>query len=168
MPVAWVAASVQQWLDLRLFAEVSGVTMEDGYDAGRRERAHLLKFNIEKIEQGYLQAVQAGEERPVILVVDLRDRMGFELASRLDPKNTECVRDECNRRDVIPTAILATSLPTAVKVIGFMTPTGRETLLRPLPEEMFWVVCISAGGNSYAMLRIPDAPGPIDCREARN
>ena len=26
------------------------------------------------------------------------------------------------------------SLPTAMKVIGFMTETGRETLQRPLPE----------------------------------
>jgi hypothetical protein len=132
--------------------------MEDSYDTGRQERAHLLKFNIERIEQGYLQAVEAGEERPVMLVVDLRDKLGFDLASRLDPKTTEQVRDDCNRRGVIPTAILATSLPTAVKVIGFMTPSGRETLLRPLPEGMFWVVSISAEGNSYGMLRIPDAP----------
>jgi len=34
--------------------------VEDGYDVGRLERAHLVKFNIEKIEQGYLQAVAAG------------------------------------------------------------------------------------------------------------
>ena len=137
------------------------MTMDDSYDAGRRDRAHLLKFNIEKIEQGYLQAVAAGEERPVILVIDLRDKMGFDLASRLDPKQAEQVRDECNRRGVIPTALLATSLPTAIKVIGFMTETGRETLQRPLPEGRFWAVSISAGGNSYAMLPIPDAPaGP--------
>ena len=135
------------------------MTMADSHDVGRLERAHLLKFNIEKIEQGYLQAVAAGEERPVILVIDLRDRMGFDLASRLDAKQTEQVRDECNRRGVIPTAIMATSLPTAVKVIGFMTPSGRETLQRPLPDGKFWVVGISAGGNSYGMLRIPDAPG---------
>jgi hypothetical protein len=33
--------------------------------------------------------------------------------------------------------------------------------LLPLPEGMFWVVSISAGGNSYGLLRIPDAPtGP--------
>lgn len=96
-----------------------------------------------------------------ILVIDLRDKLGFDLASRLDPKTTEQVRDECNRRGVIPTAILAISLPTAVKVIGFMTTSGRETLQRPLPEGMFWVVGISAGGNSYGMLSIPDAPvGP--------
>jgi hypothetical protein len=134
------------------------LTVEDSYDAGRRDRAHLLKFNIEKIEQGYLQAVAAGEKRPVILVIDLRDKMGFDLASRLDPQQTEQVRDECNRRGVIPTAIMATSLPTAVKVIGFMTESGRETLQRPLPEGRFWAVSISAGGNSYAMLRIPDVP----------
>ena len=127
-------------------------------DPGRRERSHLLKFNIEKIEHGYLQAVRAGEEHPVMLVVDLRDKMGYELASRIDPENTPRVRDECVRRDVIPTAILAVSLPVAVKVIGFMTPTGRETLQRPLPEGMFWVVSISAGGNSYGMMRIPEAP----------
>jgi hypothetical protein len=132
--------------------------MEDNYDAGRLERAHLLKFNIEKIEQGYLQAVEAGEERPVILVIDLRDKLGFDLASRVDPDQAEQVRDECNRRGVIPTAIVATSLPTAVKVIGFMTTSGRETLQRPLPEGKFWVVGISAGGNSYAMLSITDAP----------
>ncbi|HPM83706.1 MAG TPA: hypothetical protein PLF81_23535 [Candidatus Anammoximicrobium sp.] len=59
---------------------------------------------------------------------------------------------------MIPTALVATSLPTAIKVIGFMTETGRETLQRPLPEGRFWAVSISAGGNSYAMLRIPDAP----------
>ena len=132
--------------------------MADTYDTGRQERAHLLKFNIEKIEQGYLQAVAAGEERPVILVIDLRDKMGFDLASRLDPEQTEQVRDDCNRRGVIPTALVATSLPTAIKVIGFMTETGRETLQRPLPEGKFWVVGISAGGNSYAMLSIPEAP----------
>jgi len=80
------------------------------------------------------------------------------VASRLDPKNVEKVRDECNKRDVIPTAILATSLPVAVKVIGFMTPSGSETLRRPLPEGRFWVVSISAGGNSYNMVRIPEAP----------
>ncbi len=122
---------------------------------------HLLKFNVEKIEQGYLQAVQAGAERPVMLVIDLRDKMGLDLASRLDPTNTAKVKDDCNKRGVIPTAILATSLPMAVKVIGFMTPTGRETLQRPLPEGRFWVVSISGGGNSYAMMRIPAAPaGP--------
>jgi hypothetical protein len=132
--------------------------MANSYETGRRERAHLVKFNIEKIEQGYLQAVQAGEERPVMLIIDLRDKMAFELASHLDPENVKKVRDECNERDVIPTAILATSLPTAVKVIGFMTPSGRETLRRPLPEGMFWVVSISAGGNSYGMLPIPEAP----------
>ncbi len=132
--------------------------MANSYETGRSERAHLVKFNIEKIEQGYLQAVEAGEERPVMLIIDLRDKMGFELASRLDPENVKKVRDKCNERDVIPTAILATSLPTAVKVIGFMTPSGRETLRRPLPEGMFWVVSIVAGGNSYGMLRIPEAP----------
>ena len=135
--------------------------MADSDAPGREERVHLLKFNIEKIEQGYLQAVEAGEERPVILVIDLRDKLGFDLASRVDANQAEQVRDECNRRGVIPTAILATSLPTAVKVIGFMTTSGRETLQRPLPEGKFWVVGISAGGNSYGMLSIPDAPtGP--------
>jgi len=132
--------------------------MASSYETGRSERARLVKFNIEKIEQGYLQAVQAGEERPVMLVVDLRDKMGFELASRLDLDYVKKVRDECNERGVIPTAILATSLPTAVKVIGFMTPSGRETLRRPLPESMFWIVSISAGGNSYGALPIPEAP----------
>jgi len=134
------------------------LTMGDSEAPGREERAHLLRFNIEKIEQGYLQAVAAGEERPVILVIDLRDKMGFDLASRLDPQQAEQVRDDCNRRGVIPTALLATSLPTAIKVIGFMTETGRETLQRPLPDGKFWVVGISAGGNSYGMLSIPDAP----------
>jgi len=33
-----------------------------------------------------------------MLIIDLRDKMGFDLASRLDPKQTEQVRDECNRR----------------------------------------------------------------------
>ncbi|MGO8748979.1 MAG: hypothetical protein ACLQNE_23695 [Thermoguttaceae bacterium] len=132
--------------------------MADPYEAGRRDRAQLLKFNVEKIEQGYLQAVQAGEKQPMMLVVDLRDKMGFDLASRLDPEKTAKVRDEYNRRAVIPTAILATSLPVAVKVIGFMTASGRETLQRPLPEGRFWVVSISGGGNSYAMMRIPKAP----------
>jgi hypothetical protein len=45
-----------------------------------------------------------------------------------------------------------------VKVIGFMTLSGRETLQRPLPEGMFWVVSISGGGNSYGALRISEAP----------
>ncbi|MGO8744539.1 MAG: hypothetical protein ACLQNE_00990 [Thermoguttaceae bacterium] len=58
--------------------------MADAYETGRRDRAHLLKFNVEKIEQGYLQAVQAGTERPVMLVIDLRDKMGFDLASRIN------------------------------------------------------------------------------------
>jgi hypothetical protein len=132
--------------------------MADTYETGRRDRAYLLKFNIEKVEQGYLQAVKAGQERPVILIIDLRDKKGFELASRLDAKTVEKVRDECNKRDVIPTAILATSLPVAVKVIGAMTPNGSETLRRPLPEGRFWVVSISAGGNSYGMVSIPEAP----------
>jgi hypothetical protein len=39
---------------------------------------------------------------------------------------------------VIPTAILATSLPVAVKVIGFMTPSGSETLRQPLASESSW------------------------------
>ena len=72
--------------------------MANSYETGRSERARLVKFNIEKIEHGYLQAVQAGEERPVMLVVDLRDKMGFELASRLAPENVKKVRDECNER----------------------------------------------------------------------
>jgi hypothetical protein len=93
-----------------------------------------------------------------MLTIDLRDKVGFGLASRLAPENVKRVRDECNKRDVIPTAILATSLPMAVKVIGFMPPSGRETLRRPLPEGTFWVVSISAGGNSYGMLNIPEAP----------
>jgi len=47
------------------------------------------------------------------------------------------------------------------EVIGFMTPSGRETLQRPLPEGKFLVVGISAGGNSYGILSIPNAPaGP--------
>ena len=132
--------------------------MADAYEVGRRTRAHLLKFNVEKIEQAYLQAIKAGEERPVILIIDLRDKMGFELASRLESKKTKQVREECNKRDVIPTALIATSLPVAVKVIGSMTPAGRETLQKPLPEGRFWVVSISAGGNSYAAMRIPVAP----------
>jgi len=112
--------------------------MADTCETGRRDRAYLVKFNIEKIEQGYLQAVQAGEERPVMLIIDLRVKMAFELASHLDPENVKKVRDECNERDVIPTAILATSLPTAVKVIGFMTPSGSETLRQPLASESSW------------------------------
>ena len=38
--------------------------MADIYEAGRRNRAHMLKFNVEKIGQGYLQSVEAGEKRP--------------------------------------------------------------------------------------------------------
>ena len=86
--------------------------MAKSYETGPHERARLMKFNIEKIEQGYLQAIQAGEGRPVMHIIDLRDKMGFELASRLDPENVKKVRDECNERDVIPTAIPATE-PTA-------------------------------------------------------
>jgi len=29
---------------------------------------------------------------------------------------------------------------------------------RALPESMFWIVSISAGGNSYGALPIPEAP----------
>ena len=85
--------------------------MVDGEAPGRQGKSPLVEVQHRENRARLPAGRGRGEERPVILVIDLRDKMGFDLASRLDPKQTEQVRDECNRRGVIPTALLATPCP---------------------------------------------------------
>jgi hypothetical protein len=90
-----------------------------------QSRRELL-FNRERVEFAYEKAAADGMDDPVILVLDLQDERAARLAqlTGLPWEQVRLWREECGRRDGVPTQILAAPRWAVLAVIGPMTPNS--------------------------------------------
>jgi hypothetical protein len=121
-------------------------------DEGRKDRMHLLEYNLPQIRGCYRGAVAKGIKRPIVIVADVRDDYGKQLLQFADKRDLGLMEDY---RDagMIPTQVLAVPYgEMALRVFGsMMTPNGAQRLAQvaAVPKAIP-VVVIANHGNFYA------------------
>jgi hypothetical protein len=126
-------------------------------------RRRLLLHNRERIEFAYDKAQSDGIDDAVVLVLDLSDDRAARLAqlAGLHLEQIERWREECARREVVPTQILAAPRWAALTVVGPMTPNSALGIIQSSPPDTFRVVAIASGGNAFADFPMPPE-SPLD------
>ncbi len=124
-------------------------------------RRQLLVFNRERIEFAYEKAKADGMDDPVILVLDLQDDRAARLAqlTGLPWQQVNLWREECDRRDTVPTQILAAPRWAVLAVVGPMTPNSPQGILKPNPSGTFRVLALASGGIAFADFPLPPDTG---------
>ena len=113
------------------------------------DRTHLLNLNKENVEYAYTHADDRGVEDPVILLLDLRYKKALMLAEACI-RSKDRIRkaiDDCARKNVIPTAVVALSLRKAVEAMGPVSEPALKTLSSTIPRGYFRVMVIALGGS---------------------
>jgi hypothetical protein len=131
-----------------------------GLDATDHRR-QLLLHNRERIEFAYDNALTHGLDDPVIVILDLCDERGARLAQLAGSSQEQVVRwcEECSRRNVVPTQIVAAPRWAVLTAIGPLTPHSPQGILKPNPPNSFRVIAIAAGGNAFADFPVPPRSG---------
>ena len=125
------------------------------------DRGHLLDLNKENVEYAYTHADGRGVEDPVILLLDLRYNKALVLAEaciRSKDRIRETI-DDCARKKVIPTAVVALSHKKAVEAMGSVSQPALEALSSTIPRGYFRVMVIALGGHSHSARPEPKPPG---------
>ena len=120
----------------------------------RRDR--ILKANIEKIEFCHARATEDGVISPVILVLDLSDQLGRNMAIQLAGQSRVA--------DVMKAAeqqhgdsILTTDMPCegALATVANLSKTGADELSELVSIGRIPVIVISDGGVTWSGLEQP-------------
>lgn len=125
------------------------------------DRAHLLNLNKNNVESAYTHADDRGVDDPVILLLDLRYTKALVLAEaciRSKDRIRQAI-DDCARKKVIPTAVVALSHRKAVEAMGSVSQPALETLSSTIPRGYFRVMVIALGGHSHSACPEPRPPG---------
>lgn len=131
---------------------------------GQDDRRHLLRFNAEHSERYWLQAFEASGESHLVLLLDIRDRVAFDIAQRLaGPERTAAMIQHALDNDNIPTLHAAVPMAASFPLMSFVCPSFVPHCQR-VPDDSFAVWCISSGGSSLAFRKRP-AVG-ADCEGA--
>lgn len=128
---------------------------DDGVSAEYRRQ--LLLLNRERIEFSYEKACRQGLEDAIILVLDLSDNRAACM-SRMTGVSWEQIeqsRQECDRLGVVPVQVISIPRSAAMCIVGPSTPRSPLGVARPTPPDMFRVIAIAAGGNSFADFPLP-------------
>jgi hypothetical protein len=126
------------------------------------DREHLLRQKEQEAGLCYLKCKLEGMKDPVVMILDIRDRVAGDIGERLAGKEA-CERLRGNWRGRgIPT-VIATGPRDDVR--GILMHLGRTTALAlrsPPPEGRYWAVVVAAGGNLLAAAEVPPAPADLN------
>jgi hypothetical protein len=121
-------------------------------EEAKKDRMHMLEYNLPQIRGCYRGAVANGVKRPVVIVADVRDDYGRELLQFAD-KGTLDLMEDYRDAGMIPTQILVVPYgEMALRLFGsMMTPNGAQRLAQvaAMPKAIP-VVVIASHGNLYA------------------
>jgi hypothetical protein len=124
------------------------------------DRAHLLNLNKDNVEHAYTHADDRGVVDPVILLLDLRDKKALVLAEACI-RSKDRIRkaiDDCARKKVIPTAVIALSHDEAVEAMGSVSELALKALSSTIPRGYFRVMVIALEGHSHLACPEPKPP----------
>lgn len=125
--------------------------------SGIEQRTHLLRMQWERLCHYHQVMVSKGMEEPTIWLIDPADRFGYDMALKLNGGDVSKL--EANQKlignDAHAGYLMGMTRKEALRVAEAMTETGHRILERPARVGAFYVVVVSAGGNTYAMIPIP-------------
>ena len=118
---------------------------------GPQERRNLWLFNRASAMEALAQC--STNEDIVIVLADLRDKVGQDLASVCAEKGAGIVNLAAHEKVVldkglIPTAIMVFERQVAVTLFTEVTPSVSQRLATKPPNSGVWVVVIAGGSSS--------------------
>jgi len=121
-------------------------------DPGRLDRIHLLTSNESEIRGALAngRTLLPGASRPVILVMDTRDKVAMSIAVQIDRQRVLDAHARMVLGGVIPTVITVLPTTAVVELLAEAQPNLSDTLAScELPTGWAWVVCVASGGACY-------------------
>jgi hypothetical protein len=116
---------------------------------GNEARQQLIDFNIEKIEQCYVQAKAKGMAHPVILVLDLRDVHGGEVGKYVMGENKrDTMLTEAAAKNMKPVVIVPMERDLILPLFSGVSPELAKALQKPLPPDCFLAVAFAVERRS--------------------
>lgn len=115
------------------------------------ERQYMISENYDKAITAYKALKERGGRDPVVLILDLRDKMARKVMGvvRDDEYIREALHDHALKNE-IATAILAVERRVAGEVLSRFSPSARTAMGSGLPL----LACVSAGGTAYAVMEV--------------
>ncbi len=115
----------------------------------------LIRKLTEKIEMGFVRAVEQKAVAPVVLVLNLRDPRGRSMAEQFGQveRITDMIADSADRVED-PTVVAGIPLQVARSVIGDLVP-DLEELVDSLSDGDGYIVVVVAYGGALARAMPP-------------
>jgi len=128
----------------------------------REEQVAILKFNWAVMAKEAREIVRRKAPRTVIVVADMRDDIGREMAIGLGEMSAETIDKmvaDYDKTETFPTMMFAIQLDGFRRF--FESATGRQPAIPDtLPAGMFDAVLIADGKSLVTLMKIPPVEAP--------
>jgi hypothetical protein len=125
-------------------------------DEGHKDRMHLLDSNVKLIVQAYLDGKSNGMDHPVVFVVDIRDKVGEQIARPLlGDERAAALKAKLNMQRLIPTSVFAVPASLAPSALEGHSPRSAEQIKQTARAGGIPVVAVASGGTLLANLQLP-------------
>jgi hypothetical protein len=119
----------------------------------RRRFAQNSKSSVYRV---YAKAIADGVRSPVVLLLDLRDRLACELAlSFMTPEALTEKLSTDKRNELAPLLVSPLSAVDAGALIGARSSKAGDLMRKPPVRSRFRLVIVGHGGMTCTSLRIP-------------
>jgi len=119
----------------------------------RRRFAQNSKSSVYRV---YSSAVASGTRSPVVILLDLRDRLACELAlSSMTPDALANKLSADKRNELAPLLVYPLSSVDAAALIGARSSKAGDLLRKPPARSRFRLVIVGHGGMTCTSLRAP-------------
>ena len=133
---------------------------------GHKQRTDIAYADPELLDAQYLKCKQSGIEYPVVVVADLRDKIGKLFSTH--PERAEAVMTEAAAAGKSPCVFLGLPKAAAIALLLESSPKCAKFLRETDTAQFFPIVSIAEGGTQVAFRPIPTAPAnPLDDDETR-
>lgn len=122
----------------------------------RLDRQHLLNYNRADAIRFYANGKAEGMQDPVVLVMDLRDKLAYGIQSLLmDRAEVDRHIAEYLAVPCIPTVTVALPIRGALKLLSSVSASSRRVMETPPPPGSFLAVVIAGEGIGFFYLPQP-------------
>ncbi len=143
-----------------LRAELLGISPEspDGYTfAGARDRTSFARAHEREVRAAAVRLAREGHLDSVVLLVDLLDDVGRQIAVVVG--GNEAVRgqlERCRADDLHPGAVLAAPREATARLLAGFAPVAAGILAERAASGWCWVVTVAAGGTQVGRVSFTD------------
>ncbi len=123
-------------------------------EQSKKFRYDMLSFHLGTIVK---HMTDSGFDNPIGLIIDTSDNYGSQIAKAAAQErgiDYQQHLDTCIAENTIPTMLLVLPFEMARQLLQLTANNASSHLRTPLPPDAHWVVCVAAGGNTYAGIRL--------------